>query len=190
MVLHVPVTPRAELRLGLPSYGWARTGGLTTQQGIGSGGATLAVRVADGAGHPGWASPIVALALGSSIPVGSMSGPDRAWQPIGKLLVEVPASPTVTVLANAGVRRVGGPGARRAEPFATGWVHRRFGDHAGAYAETLVALRPAGAGGEQVTAHGGLTYRLTLNHHLDAHAGRLVRGGRTPFAGLGLTTRF
>jgi hypothetical protein len=190
VVLHVPVAARAELRLGLPSYAWHTTAGLPTARGMGQGGATLAVRVADGAGHAGWRSPIVAVALGSSVPGGAMTGPDRSWQPVGKLLVEVPASPTVTVLANAGVRRAGGPGARRAEPFATGWVHRRVGARAGAYGETLVARRPAAAGGGQVVAHAGLTYRLTADRHLDVHAGRTVAGGRTPFAGVGLTSRF
>jgi hypothetical protein len=190
VVLHVPVAARAELRLGLPSYAWHSAVGGATARGMGQGGATLAVRVADGAGRPGWTSPIVAVALGSSVPGGSMTGPDRSWQPVGKLLVEVPASPTVTVLANAGVRRAGGPGARRAEPFATGWVHRRVGARAGAYGETLVASRPAAAGGAQVVAHAGLTYRLTADRHLDAHAGRTVAGGRTPFAGVGLTSRF
>jgi purine-binding chemotaxis protein CheW len=190
VVVHVPVAARAELRLGLPSYAWQAAVGGPTARGMGQGGATLAVRVADGAGRPGWTSPIVAVALGSSVPGGSMTGPDRSWQPVGKLLVEVPASPTVTVLANAGVRRAGGPGARRAEPFATGWVHRRVGARAGAYGETLVARRPAAAGGAQAVAHAGLTYRLTADRHLDAHAGRAVAGGRTPFAGVGLTSRF
>lgn len=190
VVLHVPVAARAELRLGLPSYVWQTPGSAPTIRGMGPGGATLALRVTDGAGHPGWRAPIVAVALGSSVPGGAMTGPDRTWQPVAKLLVEVPASPTVTVLANAGVRRAGGPGARRPEPFATGWVHRRVGARAGAYGETLVALRPAPAGGELVIAHAGLTYRLTADHHLDAHAGRTVAGARAPFAGIGMMTRF
>jgi hypothetical protein len=88
------------------------------------------------------------------------------------------------------VRRIGWPAARRAEPFATGWVHRRLGTRAGAYGEALVAVRPTTAGGGLVMAHGGLTYRLTADHHLDAHAGRAVAGDRAPFVGLGLTTRF
>lgn len=184
--LHVPLGSRVEVQLAPNSLAWRTDHGASTAWRA-DGSAGMLVQLADAAPN-GW-RPTVSVAVGSTLPTGSGPEHQGAWQPTAKLLAARPVGARGAVMANVGYTRGAVDATRTNQRFATLLGRRLWTERVGSYVEGYAASAAAPGAGPRVVAHGGLTYLIGTTHHVDAHVGVPVHGGRGAFAGLGIMQR-
>lgn len=190
LLLRVATGPRAELRLGINSYGWTRGPG-GNASGFEDASLGFKVRLSDGSGRLGLGRPAISLIGATSLPTGSRAYRERNFQPEAKLCLGWDLSERLALSSNLNYAYASEDGKRFGQ--FSGSVSFGFGltERLGSYLEYF-GFSPGGRGGPSTNyLNGGLTYLVTNDYQLDVRAGVGLNGaGADNFVGIGAARRW
>lgn len=190
LLLRAGLGKRAELRVGLNSYGIEHTSEGATS---GFDDATLGVkiRLASAPSTPNLRRPDVCLIAATSLPTGGANRRDSHLQPEVKLCLGWELSPCAGLSANlnyAVPHEQGHSFSQFAAPVSLGYT---LTERVGSFLEVF-GFAPGGLDGpNRHFANGGLTYLVNGDLQLDIRAGTGVNGAANDyFAGAGVSRRW
>lgn len=190
VLVRVPVSRKAELRFGVPSYLWQRAGGVRA---TGFDDAFFGAKFALSPGGKGWKKPATALLVGTSLPTGARAFRENGLQPEAVLAASWELCPTAALSSNLGYVRAKDGGVRFDQVFGTLSVGVSLSDKCGAFAEVFGFTKADATGKGAKYADTGLTYLINDNFQLDARVGIGLNnqvGGPDYFLGAGVSRRF
>ena len=190
VLVRVPVSKKAELRFGVPSYLWQREGGARA---VGFDDAFFGAKFALSPGGKGWKKPTTALLVGTSLPTGARAFRENGLQPEAVLAASWELSPVAALSSNLGYVRAKDGGVRFDQVFGTLSLGVSLSDKWGAFAEVFGFSKADATGQSAKYADSGLTYLINNNFQLDARAGIGLNnktGGPDYFVGAGASRRF
>ena len=188
ILVRVPVCERAELRFGVPSYLFQRTGGV---RGVGLDDFSLGAKFALVPG--GGKKPALAFFLSTTLPTGAKSVAENAWQPEAMIAAQWQLRENLAFTSNLGYTRASDGGVRFDQLRATGSFGFSLSDKWSAFAEIFAADKTDAAGKSAKYADTGLTYLVNDGFQLDARVGIGLNnhvGGPDYFWGMGASRRF
>jgi hypothetical protein len=184
LLLRVPVTERAELRVGLPSYRVSRADGKWVS---GADDLFVETKVLLSSGkHAAYA-----LLLNSLLPTGSREVAEHRFQPGAALAADFTLSQAAEVTLNLGYNHASDAGERYDQVFGVSSLNLMLTPDIGSFAE-LYAFNPAD-GPVQKYVDGGFTYLLNARTQLDVSGGvglDNASGGPDYFYGFGISRLF
>jgi hypothetical protein len=184
LLLRVPVTERAELRVGLPSYRVSRADKRRV-----SGADDLFVEtkiLLSSDKHAAYA-----LLLNSLLPTGSREASEHRFQPGAALAADFTLSQAVGLTLNLGYAHASDGGERYDQVFGVSSINLMLTPDIGSFAE-VYAFNPAD-GPVQKYVDGGFTYLLNARTQLDVSGGvglDNASGGPDYFYGFGISRLF
>lgn len=188
VLVRVPVSRKAELRLGLPAYLRQRTAG---GRDAGLDDSFLGAKFALSPG--GGKKPALALLVGTTLPTGSRAFRENGLQPEAALAASWELCPTVALSSNLGYVRPSEGGARFSQLLGSLSLGFTLSDKWGAYAEVYGLSKADSTGKSAKYANGGVTYLINDDFQLDSRAGIGINnhaGGPDFFLGFGAARRF
>ena len=190
-LLRVGLSNRTELRLGLNSYNFSRTGGLRVR-GHDDASIGAKVRLLAG-GATGSARPAVALIVATSLPTGASPYRVHQLQPEVKLTSAWDLTDRVAFASNLNYAWVREPQLAYGIAAASGSLSIGLTERVGSYVEYYGFVPTTAQAPRSHFGNGGLTMLISDNLQLDGRVGtQLARAGRSReyFFGLGLSRRW
>jgi len=191
VLVRVPMSKKAELRLGVPSYLWQRGGGARAV-GFDDGLWEAKFALSPGGGK-GWKKPATALLFGTSLPIGARAFRENGLQPQAIFAAQWELCPAASLGANLGYARPSDGGARFDQVFGSLSAGFSLGGKWGAYTEIYGFNKADATGKSAKYADGGVSYLINDDLQLDARAGLGLSnhvGGPDFFVGAGVARRF
>ncbi len=188
LLVRVPVSRKAELRFGVPSYLRQSTAG---GRASGFDNAFLGAKFALSPG--GGKKPATALLVGAVLPTGARFVRESGLQPEAIVAASWELCPTVALSINAGYARPSDGGVRFNQFLGSVSAGFTLSDKWGAYAEVFGMSKADASGKSAKYADGGVTYLINNDFQLDARAGIGLNnhaGGPDFFVGFGASRRF
>ena len=131
LLVRVPVSDKAEVRIGVPSYLWQRDGARLS----GFGDAFLGAKFALSDGDAARKKPALGLLIGTSLPTGRAGFGEDEFQPETALAASWELCPTTSFNMNFGYARPSDGGARFNQLFGSVSLGHSLNDKWGAFAE-------------------------------------------------------
>lgn len=191
MLLRIGVSPRAELRLGLPTYLTTRRPGTGRDSGFSD--ASLGAKFSLARAREGFGlrQYDVGLIIGSTLLTGSSAYRGKHLQPSVKLLLASALNKTVSLSANLNYDLVSDDQGRYGEASSSVSAGFAAAERVGIYAEYF-GFYPSGSGRKNANyVNTGITYLVSNNLQLDTRVGKGLNGVRNDyFVGAGASRRF
>jgi hypothetical protein len=184
LLLRVPVTERAELRVGLPSYLVSRADGRWAS---GADDLIVETKILLSSGE----HAAYALLLNSLLPTGSREVAEHRFQPGAALAADFTLSQAAEVTLNLGYVHASDAGERYDQVFGVSSLNLMLTPDIGGFAE-VYAFNPAD-GPVQKYVDGGFTYLLNARTQLDVSGGvglDNASGGPDYFYAFGISRLF
>ncbi len=192
LLLRVATGPRAEIRVGVPSYVGTRGPGGAAATGFVDASLGFKVKLRDRSeGYGLRGRPDIALIGALTLPTGGRAYRENNLQPQGKLCLGWELSPNVAFSSNLNYAWASEEGERFGQVSASGSLGFGLNERVGAYLEYF-GTYPGGKDGSDANyLNGGLTYLVNNDYQLDARAGQGLNGIRDDyFIGFGASRRF
>jgi hypothetical protein len=187
VLVRVPVSRKAELRFGVPSYLWQRSGGPARGFEEASLGAKFVLSPGGGK------KPATALLISTPLPTGRAALSENAYQPEAALAALWEVNEKTAFTTNLAYARARDGGVRFNQFRATGSFGVALTEKLGAFAEAFIVSKADASGRSAKYANTGLTYLINPNFQLDVRAGIGLNnnaGGPDYFVGAGVSRRF
>lgn len=184
VLVRIGLTPKLELRVGLPSYARVDDPGVGDPSGFVD--SSLGVKIALSAAR-GWTT---ALLVGTSLPTGSTELGERHAQPGVVLAAERDLTESISLGTNLGYAYSSDGGVQFGEAFASVAVGVPLGESAGAFFELFGTVPSSSGGPETYFFDSGITRGLGPNFQLDLRVGAGLNSAADDFfVGAGLIWR-